>query len=99
VRSFTLTVEAPAEGNLDFLDAITFFASSEGLPEVRIASAAAIPAGARSVELTIDDVELEAYATAESMVVRAEVQGRRPDVETRIRADVVFDVDVTLPGC
>lgn len=99
VRSFALVVEAPADGSLDFLEGITFFASSEGLPEVRIASAAAIPAGARTIELTVDDVELEAYATAASMVVRGEVQGKRPDVETRVRAEVLFDVDVTIPGC
>jgi len=99
VRSFALVIEAPADGNLDFLEGISFFASAQGLPEIRIASAAAIPTGARSVELTVDDVELEAYATAASMVVRGEVQGKRPDVETRVRADVVFDVDVTIPGC
>jgi hypothetical protein len=99
VRTFALVVETPAEANLDFLEGISFFASAEGLPEIRIASAAAIPAGARSIELTVDDVELEAYATAASMVVRGEVQGKRPDVETRVRADVVFDVDVTIPGC
>jgi hypothetical protein len=99
VRSFVLEVDAPSDGNLDFLESISFFASSPGLPEVRIASVAALPAGARRVELTLDDVELEQYATADSMIVRAEAAGRRPDVETRVRADVVFDVDVTLPGC
>lgn len=99
VRTFTLVIESPSDGSFDFLEGISFFASAEGLPEVRIASAEAIAAGARSIELTVDDVELEAYATAPSMVVRGEVEGQRPDVETRVRADVVFDVDVTIPGC
>lgn len=99
VSTFTLVIESPSDADFDFLDGISFFASAKGLPEVRIASADSIPAGARSIELTIDDVELKAYATASSMVVRGEVEGKRPDVETRVRADVVFDVDVTIPGC
>ena len=99
VSSFTLLIESPADADFDFLEGISFFASAPGQPEVRIASAEAIPAGARTIELTVDDVELEAYATASSMVVRGEVQGKRPDVETKVRAEVVFDVDVTIPGC
>ncbi|NUP06755.1 MAG: hypothetical protein HOW73_11935 [Polyangiaceae bacterium] len=98
VASFTIVVESPEGQTLDFVDEVAFFASAPGLDDVRIASAS-IPDGVTSVELTVDDVELEAYATASSMTVRAEVEGHRPDVETKLRADVVFDVDVTIPGC
>lgn len=99
VRSFVLTIESPQEGNFDFLEGISFFARSPGEEEVRIASAEAIPAGARTVDLTLDDVELQAYATAASMTIRASVEGEKPEQATRLRADLVFDVDVTVPGC
>lgn len=99
VKSFVLTIESPDDGNFDFLQGVSFFARAPGEDEVRIASAEAIPAGARTVELTLDDVELQAYATASSMTIRASVEGEKPPETTQLRADVVFDVDVTVPGC
>jgi hypothetical protein len=99
LKTFTLTVTSPDEATFDFLDGVSFYASAPGQEEVRVASAAAIPAGARTIELTLDDVELADYATASSMTMRAEVEGSKPDVDTQIHAAVVFDVDVAIPGC
>lgn len=99
VTSFVLTIEAPATQSFDFLERVAFFASAEGLEEVRIASADGIDPAARRLELALDDVDLKPYATAERMTIRTEVVGERPEEATTLRADVVFDVDVTVPGC
>jgi hypothetical protein len=99
VKSFVLTIESPASQTFDFLDRIAFFASAEGLPEVRLASADGIDPAARRLDLAVDEVELKPYATAARMTIRTEVTGERPEEATTLRADVVFDVDVTVPGC
>lgn len=99
VKSFVLGIESPGTQSFDFLERVAFFASAEGLAEVRIASADAIDPAARRLELDLDDAELKPYATAERMTIRTEVTGERPEEATTLRADVVFDVDVTVPGC
>ncbi len=99
VKRFVLTLASPPSQSFDFLERVAFFASADGLPEVRIASVDAIDPETRTIELALDDVELEPYATAERMRVRAEVEGQRPEEPSTLRADVKFEVDVTVPGC
>jgi len=99
VKTFTITIESPESQTFEFLDSIAFFVSAEGLAEARIASAAAIDPSVRTLELALDDVELEPYATAPRMTIRAEVEGERPEAETMIEAALTFDVDITVPGC
>jgi hypothetical protein len=33
------------------------------------------------------------------MTITSEVKGKRPDQDTTVRADLILDVDVTVPGC
>lgn len=97
---FALRVEAPQGANLDFLDSVAFYAEAEGQPRVLIAEITAVPPGATEIELdVVADVELKPYAVAPSMTITGEVEGRRPDTDTTVTADVVLDVDVTVPGC
>jgi len=100
LSSFTMTVEAPASGNFDFVTSVAFFAEAKGQPKVKIASMSEIPPGARQIDLLVnEDVELKPYVTAPSMTISSEVSGKRPKEKTTVRADVVLDVDIHIPGC
>ena len=99
MTAFTLTIVSPSGQTFDFLDSLTFYAESEGLPRVRIATLAPVPDGKSVLELDLDDVDLTPYVTAPSMGITSEVSGARPDETTKIHANVVLDVDVNVPGC
>lgn len=98
VASFTLTATDPAGADFDFLDRVRFFAESEGLPRVEIASLDPVPAGSTVLDLELSGAELRDYAAAESMTITTEASGRRPPEETTIEAEVVLDVDVSVTG-
>jgi hypothetical protein len=100
LQTFTLSVDTPAAGNFDFLSSVTFFAESDGLPRVKIASISAIPKGAQKLELVVDEaVDLEPYVVAPSMKISGSAEGSKPDQDTGVSAHVVLDVDVHIPGC
>ncbi|WP_437678139.1 hypothetical protein [Sorangium sp. So ce131] len=98
---FTLRIESPADGDFDFLSSVSFFAETEGQPRVLIAELDEVPRGARELSMeVIEGVDLKPYVVAPSMKITSEatVSGR-PGEETTIAADVVLDVDVSVPGC
>ena len=100
VKTFTLTIDTPTSGDFDFLESLSFFASSAGLPKVKIATLSVIPKGARTLELTADEsVDLAPYVVAPSMTISGEASGDRPAEDTVVSAHVVLDVDVNVPGC
>lgn len=95
MKSFTLEVTDPPSGqDLSFLDAIEFDVSADGLPTQRIAqSAPGAFQGARTVSLTVDDVELKPYATAPNFSITSKATANeRPDNDTTIKATVVLHV-------
>lgn len=98
--SLTLRIEGPVGATFDFLDSVTFYAETEGVPKAMVAKIESVPPGAMELSLTVDtNVELKPYVVAPSMRLTAEVKGKRPDQDTTVAADVVLDVDVTVPGC
>ena len=100
LKTMTLIVEAPAEGNFDFITSVHFFAKADGLDKIEIASMDSIPKGKRELDLVINGgAELKPYVVAPSMQIVSEVEGKRPDVETTVAAAVVLDVDIHIPGC
>jgi hypothetical protein len=100
MKAFTIIIEAPNNGNFDFIKSVHFFAQAAGLPKIEIASMDTVPQGKREIDLTINaDAELKPYVTAPSMQISSEVQGKRPDQETVLGAAVVLDVDIHIPGC
>lgn len=98
LKSFTLTITAPQDGDFDFIERIAFFAESDGLERVEIARLDPVPAGSNVLELELFDVELRDYAAAESMTITTEATGVRPDADTTVDARVVLDVDVDVSG-
>jgi len=98
LETLTLTVSAPAGGNLDFLESIAFFVEAEGEERVEIARLEPVPEGVTEVDVPVADVELLPYVVAESMTVTAEAMGSAPDDDTTVDAHLVFDVDVNVSG-
>jgi hypothetical protein len=99
LTTLTLTIADPPSGqDFSFLQELSFFVEAEGLPRKLIASRTSFPSGETSVAMTIEDVELAPYATAPSMNISAEVNGRRPSHQTTIKADMSLKVDVNVSG-
>ncbi len=100
LEAMTLTIDAPSDGNFDFLDSLTFFAEADGLDKVKIASLAQVPKGKSSLELVVEkDVDLQPYVVAPSMRMSSHIEGKRPAEDTTISATATLDVDVHVPGC
>ena len=100
LKTFTLTVDAPAGGNFDFIQSIAFFAEASGATKVQIASMDPVPKGKTSLTLTVDaGVDLTPYVVAPSMSITSQVKGSAPSEDTTVDAEVVLDVNVHIPGC
>jgi hypothetical protein len=98
--SFVLTIDGPEDQTFDFLDAMEVTASSDGLPDIRVASISGVPMGARTLSLDVEpSAELQPYVVAPSMTLSVAVEGRRPESDTDLTAEVLLDVDIHVPGC
>lgn len=99
ISALSMTVVAPASGqDFTFLTSLKFYVESPGQPRLLIASGGPFPEGASKVELTLEDVDLKPYATAETMSITTEANGRRPPQETTVDAAISLDVDVNVGG-
>ncbi len=95
LRTLTLNLNTPEDGNFNFINDITIFIRAEGLPEVAIASATDLPEnGSRSVALETDNVELKEYIKADSYTLRTMTttdgtisQDHNIDIRTVFRVD------------
>lgn len=97
--SLILTIIEPASGqDFSFMESITFYVEAPGFERVRIAHGADFPDGATQIDLSLDAVDLAPYTAAESMTVTSSVEGRRPDHETVIEAQITLDVDLNIGG-
>lgn len=96
IKSFTLTTGS----NFDFLTSVSFFVETDGAPQVLVAKIDQVPKGATVLTLDVEEgVELKPYVVAPRMRIRGKVEGKQPDEETAVGAEVLLDVDVTVPGC
>ena len=98
LAGFQLRVESPESGNFDFLESISFFVEAEGQPRVKIAEFDPIPDGKKELDLQIEDVELRPYIVAPSVTITTSASGLRPEEETKVIADLVFNVDINVSG-
>ncbi|WP_438027382.1 hypothetical protein [Sorangium sp. So ce233] len=101
ILAFTLRVESPESGSFDFLRSASFFVETEGQPRVLIAKLDEVPRGARELSMdVVEGVDLKPYVVAPSMRITSEARvSGHPDEETTVVADVLLDVDVSVPGC
>lgn len=93
----TVTSPAASPGNdLSFLTSIQFYISAPNLPEQRIASSSALPAGQSVVDLAIDDVDIASYAKADSFSITTKATGHAPAQDTTVRADLTLNIHASL---
>lgn len=93
LTALKLTVAAPPDGTLEFIDDISFFVEADGLPRVKVAEAHGIPNDAKTVALTMTGVEIAAYVTAPKLSLTTEATAHAPKSDTQLQADAVFTVD------
>lgn len=93
VKLTSMKLQVREGDDLDFLEKVSFFAATEGKPEILIAEGT-IPKGARSVNLRTTDAELKGYALARKMTVTAKGTGRPPLHDTTLEVKANFFVEV-----
>lgn len=96
LKSLTLSIDAPADGNFDFLQSISFAIEADGAAKADLAHLDAVPKGKNALTLDIPSTELKPYVVAPSMTITGTAKGSLPDQETTISAAAVFDVDVNI---
>lgn len=92
VSKLTLKVVSPSGATLSFLSSIEFDIQAPNLPQVKIAEATSIPAGATSIELTLPDQEIAPYAKANSFSITTKGTGTQPPQNTTIEADLTLHI-------
>lgn len=100
LKTLTLSLNTPQDGNFNFINDITIFIRAEGLAEVAIASATDLPENAaRRVELDTDNVELKEYIKADSYTLRTMTTTDGVITEDHnIDIRTVFRVDAKILG-
>lgn len=96
---FTLEAVDPSGADLSFIDDLELWVEAPGLDDVRVAWQDDFPVGQALVEMHLDDVDLVDYAVSESMTIRSEITGSRPDEATEVEATYALRVGVTRQGC
>ncbi len=99
LRTLTLAITAPPNGqDFEFLQSLSFFVESNGLPKKEVARGGPFQSGAKEITLTVLDVELAPYAAAASMTFTTAAKGQRPKNTTSLKATVILDADVNIAG-
>ncbi len=96
--SFTLEATGPEGADLGFITSLDVFVSAPGEPRVLMASQADFGDGTGVIEMELEDVDLTPYAVSQSMTIEVEVEGSRPDVDTRVKAAYGLSIGVTAQG-
>ncbi|MEM6733304.1 MAG: hypothetical protein AAF658_17220 [Myxococcota bacterium] len=99
VRSLSLRITDTTQGqSFDFLNSIAFFAESDGLPRVEIASGADFAPGLTEIGLDVSNVNLADYVAAPTLTITTDASGGAPAEDTSIEATLTLDVDVNVAG-
>lgn len=97
LTSMTMSVAEPEGQDLSFLGEVVFFVETAGLERREIARQESFPEGADRVAFEVVPGDIKSYVMAAEATVTAEVSdSKRPDEETTIRVDAVFDVDIKV---
>lgn len=90
LTQLTLTTTAPDGATFDFLDSIAFSVAAPELPDELVASKTV--GDVASFDCDLEDVDLAPYVRAESFSLTTDVDGRRPDEDTTVQAQLVFHI-------
>jgi hypothetical protein len=92
-----LETTAPDGAVIDFIDAISFSAEAPGV-DTAVVATKNVPDGATKFDCDLADVELAPFVRAESMSLTTDVTGRRPDVDTTVKATATFAIKARVVG-
>ncbi|MCB9745226.1 MAG: hypothetical protein H6740_21775 [Alphaproteobacteria bacterium] len=98
LTAFTLEVTGPDAGDFAFLESLDVSVEAPGLDTKLVASSSAFGEGVKLVEMDLEPIDLTDYVVSESMTLFTDVTGRRPEVDTQVKAYVAMDVGVTAQG-
>jgi hypothetical protein len=96
LKRLTLKVVTPAGADLSFLSKIDFFIEAPGLQKVHIAGKSPLPAGATSVDLDLDDLDIAPYARSDTFSITTQASGRAPAQSTTIEAALTLNVHASV---
>lgn len=91
LKSVTMTVTSPSDGDFDWLDEIEFYIEAPDEERVLVASKT-IPDGESEVTLDIEAVELAPYIKSDTVSFSTEATGSQPDEDHTIEAVIVVEV-------
>lgn len=95
LTKLTLTVVAPEDGNLDFLNEISFLVSADGQAP-QVVAEKVIEDGLSEVDVDPVDVDLAEFIRSDSVSITTEANAEPPSAETRIRASMTFNITAGL---
>lgn len=90
----TMRVTSPQGQDLSFFSSMKFSisASKPALPSRQIAHLDSFPAGATSVDLILDDVDIADYAKADTFAITTQAAGHSPTQTTTIEAALTLNI-------
>lgn len=100
LKTMTLTLKSPSDGNFNFINEISIYIKAEGLAEQIIASGIDLPEnGAQQLTLDVDNVELKEYIKKDSYSLRVNtVTDGAITRDHNIDIRTVFRVDAKILG-
>ncbi|MBS2022488.1 MAG: hypothetical protein JST92_08765 [Deltaproteobacteria bacterium] len=93
---FGLKVVSPSGQDLSFLSQVSFSITAPNLPKVRVAHLESFPTGATSVDLTLDDVDIAAYAKSDTFSITTDATGHAPKQNTTVEADLTLHIEASI---
>lgn len=96
VTKLSLKVIDPMGNDLSFLTKLDFFIEAPNLPQKHIAGSSTFPKGQASVDLTLDNVDIAAYAKSDSFSITTQGSGQSPQVDTTLQADIRLNIHASV---
>jgi len=97
LSTFTMRVVMPDGQDLAFLGSMVLYLETDGLPRKEIARCDDFPAGQTSVDFETTGDDLKPYVLARESHLTVEVNdSRRPEQDTTLELQAIFDVDIKV---
>ena len=97
ITAFILSTVDPPTQDLSFLGSMTLFLETKGLPRKEIARCESFPAGQNRAVFQTSPDDLKAYVLAPESTLTVDIKdSKRPQQDTTLQVDAIFDVDVKV---
>jgi hypothetical protein len=98
ILEMSFAVLEPADADLDFLQAVEVWLSTDALGDVQIASEDPLPSGVTEFPADVTDADLAPYVLGDGLTVSTFATGTPPVQDTTIRTTITVEVGVTARG-